>query len=158
MSTTAGKILLIRDEGAKYVLTCFLLFLFISTYLLFHNFIFSSCPCRKMYAHQPQSTHLFFWYSFDVRGRGMKTAKTWSSKMGFDRRADFQPASHPAYLLVNDLKLTDQGVYRCRVDFRNSPTRNSLVNLTVVGKCRKTIHSLSRSVVHSSSNAYTYTT
>lgn len=64
----------------------------------------------------------------------MKTAKTWSSQAGFDERAGFQAGSYPAHLLVNDLQEGDQGVYRCRVDFRYSPTRNALVNLTVVGK------------------------
>jgi hypothetical protein len=64
----------------------------------------------------------------------MKTAKTSSTKSGFDRRADFQAGSYPAHLLVSDLKLSDEGVYRCRVDYRYSPTRNALVNLTVVGE------------------------
>ncbi|ODM97669.1 Nephrin, partial [Orchesella cincta] len=69
---------------------------------------------------------------FDARGRGLKTAKTWSSSAGFDERAAFQAGSYPAHLLVNDLHVGDQGLFRCRVDFRYSPTRNALVNLTVV--------------------------
>ncbi|GLH02172.1 Uncharacterized protein GBIM_08211 [Gryllus bimaculatus] len=69
---------------------------------------------------------------FDVRGRQYGQAKMWSSPKAFGKRAYFRTASTPAQLLVEDVKLADEGVYRCRVDFRNSPTRNQKINLTVI--------------------------
>ncbi|KAI9559309.1 hypothetical protein GHT06_016098 [Daphnia sinensis] len=55
-------------------------------------------------------------------------------------RVHFQFDSHPvALLLLNNAADHDEGIYRCRVDFGRSPTRNVLVQLTVVvppGKIR----------------------
>lgn len=73
-------------------------------------------------------------FSFDVRGRSFGQAKLWSSDIAFGKRAYFRTATKPAQLLVDELHLEDEGLYRCRVDFRNSPTRNSKINLTVIGK------------------------
>ena len=50
-------------------------------------------------------------------------------------RVHFQFDSHPALLLLNSVVDQDEGVYRCRVDFGRSPTRNVLVQLAVVGGC-----------------------
>lgn len=77
---------------------------------------------------------MFFLCSFDVRGRQFGQAKLWSSPAAFGSRAFFRTASHPAQLLVDDIKLSDEGMYRCRVDFRNSPTRNLKINFTVIGE------------------------
>lgn len=74
-------------------------------------------------------------YSLDVRGRGFDRAKSWSDPKAFgDRAAMDVTNSEPAELVIDQVTLHDAGVYRCRVDFKNSPTRNVKVNLTIVGK------------------------
>lgn len=73
-------------------------------------------------------------YSFDVRGRPFNQAKQWSSPDAFGTRAFFRTSTHPAQLLVDEIAMSDEGVYRCRVDFRNSPTRNVKINFTVISK------------------------
>lgn len=78
---------------------------------------------------------VFFFLSFDVRGRPIGQAKLWSSPTVFGSRAYFSTAQRPAQLKVDNIKISDEGMYRCRVDFRNSPTRNLKINLTVIGKC-----------------------
>ncbi|KOC66693.1 Cell adhesion molecule 4 [Habropoda laboriosa] len=69
-------------------------------------------------------------YSYDARNRQSK-AKLWSAPHFWGDRASFR-ASPPAQLTIRDLRESDEGVYRCRVDFRNSPTRNLKVNFTVI--------------------------
>lgn len=75
-----------------------------------------------------------------MRGRPIGQAKLWSSPTVFGSRAFFSTANRPAQLKVDNIKLSDEGMYRCRVDFRNSPTRNLKINLTVIGKCSHTFH------------------
>ncbi|KAK9301867.1 hypothetical protein QLX08_005927 [Tetragonisca angustula] len=70
-------------------------------------------------------------YSYDARNRQFGKAKLWSASHFWGERASFK-ASPPAQLTIRDLRESDQGVYRCRVDFRNSPTRNLKVNFTVI--------------------------
>ncbi|XP_071454100.1 nephrin-like [Hetaerina americana] len=71
-------------------------------------------------------------YSFDVRGRAFSKAKLWSDEHTFGPRAYFVTVSRPAQLTLDTVIEEDEGAYRCRVDFINSPTRNSIVNLTVI--------------------------
>lgn len=101
--------------------------------------------------------------SFDVRGRPFEKALYWSDTNSFGPRAYFVTGQQPAKLSVENIQLDDEGVstyytihplqhinilvyfanafavhcqqvYRCRVDFQNSPTRNHRINLTVIGK------------------------
>ncbi|XP_046435198.1 titin [Neodiprion lecontei] len=71
-------------------------------------------------------------YSLDVRGRGFDQAKLWSDPNGFGSRALMNVNASPAELVIDDLLASDAGVYRCRVDFKNSPTRNVKIKLTVI--------------------------
>uniref|UniRef100_A0A182PIX7 Ig-like domain-containing protein n=1 Tax=Anopheles epiroticus TaxID=199890 RepID=A0A182PIX7_9DIPT len=68
---------------------------------------------------------------YDVRGRQFSKALYWSETSAFGPRAYFVTISKPAALSVDNIQLDDEGVYRCRVDFQNSPTRNHRINLTV---------------------------
>lgn len=71
--------------------------------------------------------------SFDVRGRPFQQALNWSDD-SVAPRAHFKTSAKRAALYLEGVQLSDEGVYRCRVDFRNSPTRNFQVNLTVIRK------------------------
>ncbi|XP_057664801.1 hemicentin-1-like isoform X2 [Diorhabda carinulata] len=71
-------------------------------------------------------------YSFDVRGRAFNKALHWSDSKMFGPRAYFVTVSRPAALTLDGVQLDDEGVYRCRVDFKVSPTRNFAINLTVI--------------------------
>ena len=51
----------------------------------------------------------------------------------FGDRAYFD-LSGPAALVVEDIRASEAGVYRCRVDFKSAPTRNTLVNVTLLGE------------------------
>ena len=70
----------------------------------------------------------------DAREHAFGTAERWSDDNVFANRADFMAEKHPAELGVDNIRKEDAGIYRCRVDFKMAQTRNSKVNLTVVGK------------------------
>ncbi|XP_066589277.1 B-cell receptor CD22-like isoform X2 [Prorops nasuta] len=69
-------------------------------------------------------------YSFDARNRQFGKEKVWSAPHYWGNRASFR-ATTPQ-LTIQDVRQSDEGVYRCRVDFRNSPTRNAKVNFTII--------------------------
>ena len=70
----------------------------------------------------------------DAREKDFGVAERWSDESVFASRAYFLPERRPAELGVDRVRATDQGIYRCRVDFKQAQTRNSRVNLTVIGK------------------------
>ncbi|XP_030370530.1 protein turtle homolog A [Scaptodrosophila lebanonensis] len=98
-------------------------------------------PCDITPLERDDAVYMVLWfregdgepiYNFDVRGRQFGQARLWSSPLAFGTRAHFSSTSHPAQLKIDNIRIEDEGVYRCRVDFRNSPTRNLKINLTVI--------------------------
>ncbi|ALC47181.1 CG14372 [Drosophila busckii] len=98
-------------------------------------------PCDITPLERDDAVYMVLWfregdgepiYNFDVRGRQFGQARLWSSPLAFGTRAHFSSTSHPAQLKIDNVRIEDEGVYRCRVDFRNSPTRNLMINLTVI--------------------------
>ncbi|XP_024082683.1 hemicentin-1 [Cimex lectularius] len=71
-------------------------------------------------------------YSFDVRGKPLVEGRHWSAPQVFGPRAYFRTGREPATLILKDIRRHDQGTYRCRVDFRNTPTRSFRYNLSVI--------------------------
>ncbi|XP_035894602.1 uncharacterized protein LOC118504344 isoform X3 [Anopheles stephensi] len=69
-------------------------------------------------------------YTFDARD--VREGSHRSSNSSFDGRTNFYPNRTPAMLEILQTKPTDSGIYRCRVDFHKSPTRNTRVQLTVI--------------------------
>ncbi|XP_063233887.1 B-cell receptor CD22-like isoform X2 [Bacillus rossius redtenbacheri] len=101
----------------------------------------TTLPCDVQPATREDRVYMVLWfrqgagrplYRFDVRGRPLAKALHWSDAAAFGPRAHFEPRGAPQGLAVDALQLDDEGTYRCRVDFRNSPTRNYQVNLVVV--------------------------
>ncbi|XP_054262781.1 synaptogenesis protein syg-2-like isoform X2 [Macrosteles quadrilineatus] len=99
-------------------------------------------PCNIKPSGREDRVYMVLWfregagkplYRYDVRGRSFSDAVMWSDANAFGPRAFFVTGKQPAAALQLDaVQLKDAGVYRCRVDFRNSPTRNFQVKLTVI--------------------------
>ena len=77
--------------------------------------------------------------SYDARHGSWNLGARWSDQTEFGPRAYFQLSSSPAELRVEDIQEAEAGIYRCRVDYRNSPTKNVKLNLTIIGEIEQTI-------------------
>ncbi|XP_059609040.1 hemicentin-1 [Phlebotomus argentipes] len=71
-------------------------------------------------------------YTFDARMRPLHQGIHWADELVLKSKAHFHYESNPPALRLRNVKREDAGLYRCRVDFHKSPTRNSRINLTVL--------------------------
>ncbi|XP_069171583.1 synaptogenesis protein syg-2 [Procambarus clarkii] len=75
-------------------------------------------------------------FSVDFRSRGLQEAGSGSTRPSdaFGGRATFQEqqGGWSWVLVVREVEFTDQGEFRCRLDFQSSPTHNGRVLLRVV--------------------------
>ncbi|XP_043217167.1 nephrin-like [Amphibalanus amphitrite] len=72
-------------------------------------------------------------YTYDARGRsGGASGSHWASGALGGDRLHFHVDGTTASLRISAVSRADGGVYRCRVDFVESPTQNSRVNLSVI--------------------------
>jgi len=97
-------------------------------------------PCDVTSASGPDDVFLILWfkdnatkpmYSLDVMGRALSTASQWADTSSIGRRSTFRTNSNTA-LLIDSITKQDEGMFRCRVDYKNSPTKNVKINFTVI--------------------------
>ncbi|XP_055373639.1 B-cell receptor CD22 [Condylostylus longicornis] len=100
-------------------------------------------PCDLTPPNSQDAVKLLLWfkdttgiplYSLDSRKGNIKLATHSAIANDLGQRLFFTIPDSPkdARLQIRDVKPIDGGVYRCRVDFFNSPTRNFRINLTLV--------------------------
>lgn len=73
-------------------------------------------------------------FSFDARATDFEKGSHWLDEKSLGSRAYFQASATPPSLIINDAQDSDSGIYRCRVDFQKSPTKNSRVQLKIIRK------------------------
>ncbi|XP_043204605.1 nephrin-like [Amphibalanus amphitrite] len=71
-------------------------------------------------------------YNFDARGERSFSEGSVEQDRFRGGRAQFVTNRDPPALRLHAVTAADEALYRCRVDFRSSPTRNQRVNLTVI--------------------------
>ena len=74
--------------------------------------------------------------SFQLRCQGI-FVESWNAlerRISIWRESLLRPHSESAALVVERIKKSEAGIYRCRVDFKSAPTRNTLVNVSLLGE------------------------
>lgn len=105
-------------------------------------------PCDVTPPLPSDAVHMVFWfkdsmvmplYSLDARGGPLSKADHFASSDDLGTRSYFiiTEEASTARLKVKRVSASDEGIFRCRVDFINSPTRNFRFNLTLVDQPSK---------------------
>ncbi|XP_043219892.1 nephrin-like [Amphibalanus amphitrite] len=98
-------------------------------------------PCNITSTYPDDSAVLVLWYrddegiptySFDGRNDRSFSERSEIGDRGTVVRATFIHGTRPAVLRLATVRRQDAGRYRCRVDFRFSPTRNHRLRLSVI--------------------------
>lgn len=75
---------------------------------------------------------------FDSRDTKLEDGSHWTNeKLLESSRVYFRFKDQPAKLTIDNVKDSDGGSYVCRVDYKLTPTQNTVVNLTVISTNEK---------------------
>lgn len=98
-------------------------------------------PCNISTPFRDDQVRLVLWfkdnstkpfYSYDNREEG-STPQHWSNDTMLSGRAGFQVLSiDSANLMLRDVKVDDDGFYKCRVDYKQAQTSTSVVRLNAI--------------------------
>ena len=85
-----------------------------------------------------------FCYSYDTRNGPFSEGVRWADESYLGDRSFFRINTDPPTLVIEDVKVSDQDLYTCKVEFKYRPNAITQVNLTVIGeyyeKCYVTLH------------------
>ncbi|RWS27518.1 CD80-like C2-set immunoglobulin domain containing protein [Leptotrombidium deliense] len=94
-------------------------------------------PCNASFSGEEDVVSLILWYkgdgkvplySIDARNMALLEAKHITT----ESRLYLNVSLSPPVLFINAIELSDSGEYRCRIDYTNDRTHNSIVTLQVV--------------------------